>query len=517
MASESLLHRIRRDLPVIGYCLIVGLAATSFGFDQGLTGGFFSMKQYNKDLGYYDKAKGVYAMTAESQTMMMGIEIGSVLVAAVISGYIGSKWGRKVGLVIGNLIGILGVGIQMISHFAAAVVGRALMGVSIAFAAQFCIPYWSEAAPVYLRGFIVVFYQFFINLPTFIGSCVDQGTYKLDNPLAYRIPLVVAMAAPAALLCLIWIVPESPRWLITHGRIEEAKVSMSKIRGRHASVDDVDQEVREIIAYVELEKALESSTSYAECFKGTELCRTLIASVIAAGGQLMGVGFIGAYSTYFFDVIGFSNAFLVTVIVSLCSVAGVLVAFMIVNYVGRRPIMITGSGVLTFCMLAFAVVAQATPARNKAAAKFIIFCICCYSFTYSASWGSVGSVMMGEVPSNRLRSKTLAIAMSASWVSALTVITAIPYLLSAQYANLGTKVGFIFGSIGVCIFIVSWIIIPETKGRSLEQLDEMFMNRIPTREFKSYVCTGLVAGYDVNTFGDEKRAVMGESTHVEKV
>jgi hypothetical protein len=85
------------------------------------------------------------------------------------------------------------------------------MGLAIGFTGQFCIPYWSEAAPEYLRGSIVIFYQFFINIPTFIGACVDQGTYQIASDLAYRIPLICTLITPSILLSLIYWLPESPR------------------------------------------------------------------------------------------------------------------------------------------------------------------------------------------------------------------------------------------------------------------------------------------------------------------
>jgi hypothetical protein len=181
------------------------------------------------------------------------------------------------------------------------------------------------------------------------------------------------------------------------------------------------------------------------------------------------------YSTYFFSVIGFDNAFVINVIVTGCEIFGVFVAFAIVRFVGRRPILVIGAFTQGFCMLAFSILAEAAP-NSVLATKFLIAFICIFCFTFSVTWGSIGNVVLGEVPSNRLRSKTISIAMSVSWVVALAVITGVPYLLSPDYANLGTKIGFIFGGISVFVFLGAIFIIPETKDRSLEEIDEMFMN-----------------------------------------
>lgn len=125
--------------------------------------------------------------------------------------------------------------------------------------------------------------------------------------------------------------------------------------------------------------------------------------------------------------------------------------------------------------MTFAIVGVAAP-NSTAAAKCLVAFTCLYIFTYGATWGPVPQVILGEVPSNRLRSKTMALATTVNWMCTLFIICGMPYLISDSYANLGTKVGFIFG--GCTILTVFWTIfsLPETKDRTLEQIDEMFLN-----------------------------------------
>lgn len=208
-------------------------------------------------------------------------------------------------------------------------------------------------------------------------------------------------------------------------------------------------------------------------------------------------------------------------------------ALFAVKYVGRRPLLITGCAVNAFCMLAFASIAEAAP-NSRAASKCLIAFICIFCFTFAATWGPVCPILIGEVGSNRLRTKTVAIGMASNWILCLAVLTSLPYLLDAQYANLGTKVGFIFGSLTTVLLVLVVFFLPETKDRSLEEIDEMFINvslllsprnilqasftdkfnlqAVPTREFKNYVCTGQAAGYDVR---DVLKKV--DITEIEKV
>jgi hypothetical protein len=126
-------------------------------------------------------------------------------------------------------------------------------------------------------------------------------------------------------------------------------------------------------------------------------------------------------------------------------------------------------------MFAFAVITTADP-TSKAAAKSVAAFICIFTFTYSATWGTVVPVVVGEIPSNRLRSKSLGFSVSFTWAGAILVICGAPYLIQPQYANLGTKVGFIFGGLTVPLLLFAIFFVPETKGRTLEEIDEMFLN-----------------------------------------
>ncbi|OJJ49998.1 hypothetical protein ASPZODRAFT_157007 [Penicilliopsis zonata CBS 506.65] len=496
----------RSNLKVIGYCLIVAFAATNFGFDQGETGGFFAMEQFAKDFGVYDASTDSYGLTAGSITCMYGLEIGAMALAAFASGFIGSRWGRKLGLVLCAITGLIGAALQMVASWPAQLVGRIFMGASIGLCGNFTIPYWSEAAPAGIRGIVCIFYQLFTNIPNFIGACVDQATYEMPNRWSYRIPLLTTMISPLLLLSLVWIVPESPRWLITKDRVEEARKSLRKIRGKTIPQAELDRELDEAIAFTALERELEESTSYLECLKGTDLRRTLIACLAMSGQQLTGIAFVSGYSTYFFEEVGISNSFLDTVIVDACTIAGPVSALILCRFVGRRPILLLGTFICGFSMFALSIVSQAAP-NSTAAGNCLVAFTCIYSYSYGLSWGAFGPVVMGEIPSNRLRSKTISLSLTINWLWCLAIITSVPYLLSAEYANLGTKLGYLFGAMNVVLLIITWIIVPETKDRTLEEIDEMFLNAVPTKEFKSYVCTGEAAGYDIRGMNKEKERI----------
>lgn len=181
------------------------------------------------------------------------------------------------------------------------------------------------------------------------------------------------------------------------------------------------------------------------------------------------------YGTYFFLITGINNPFLITVITSVCGLAGSASAFPLVKYFGRRPILLVGGVCCSLSMLIFAIVGVARP-NSVSAARCLVAFTCTFIFTYGATWGPVPQAILGEIPSNRVRSKTVSIATSINWLCTLFIVCGSPYLLSDSYANLGTKMGFIFGGCTVFGTVWTYLYLPETKDRTLEEIDEMFLN-----------------------------------------
>jgi len=192
--------------------------------------------------------------------------------------------------------------------------------------------------------------------------------------------------------------------------------------------------------------------------------------------------------------------------------AGSLTSFLLIKYTGRRKSLIGGSLVCGLSMLLFAIVAVAAPG-SEAAAKCLVAFVSLFIFSYGATWGPVTQVVVGEISSTKLRSKTISLGTSVGWLCDILIVCRTPYLIDVNHANLGAKVGFIFGSCEVVICLWTCFVLPETKDRSLEEIVEMFLNvsshssfcdlsthdeqGISTHKFRSYVATGEVRGLSV--------------------
>ncbi|KAG0646297.1 putative glucose transporter rco-3 [Hyphodiscus hymeniophilus] len=451
-------------------------------------------------------------MSAGHQTIMYGIQLGFVCVACIISGPIGARYGRRVGLGLCCITSIIGPAVQAgVTTYAGLVVGRAIAGLGIGFAANFVIIYWSEAAPVELRGLIVVMYQGLINLAQFVGAAINEGTHTMDIRWAYRGPLLTELAAPLILFAFLFWIPDTPsKYILAFSSYLAQCVRMVHFSGRNRQGNmsqcpnflyDAHLKTRTQLVHANFNDldGLEFRSSQ-RLYSLSFSCFLLIT--------------LYRYGTYFFSITGINNPFVVTVITSVCGMAGSAAAFPLIKYFGRRPILIIGAASSAICMLTFAIVGAVAP-NSQAADKCLVAFTSIFIFTYGATWGPVPQVVLGEIPSNRLRSKTIAIATTINWACTLLIICGIPYLLSDSFANLGAKVGFIFGGITVFSFFWALFFLPETKGRTLEEIDEMFLNvrsrsltyassadiiqNIPPRQFKSYVTTGQAGDLSVDS------------------
>ena len=167
--------------------------------------------RYNFDFGVYNEAAGTNVLSAPQISGLSGTTLASAAVSAGFAGTIGTRWGRKIGLVVAAVSYITGVLIQVVAtSYATLIVGKVANGFGIGFAANFVIPYWAETAPVSRRGSIIVMYQALINLAQFVGQCTVRGSSELTTRWAYRGPLMTEFLPPLILLCGIYWVPESP-------------------------------------------------------------------------------------------------------------------------------------------------------------------------------------------------------------------------------------------------------------------------------------------------------------------
>lgn len=334
-----------------------------------------------------------------------------------------------------------------------------------------------------------------------IAIVVPYGTQArwggdVNDLRAFRVALYAALALPTITLILeLFLLVESPYYLLMRGRKEEARKSLDYINGTAPGYDS-DRALAELEYTLEKEAelaTLEKDSSYLDCFKGVDRRRTFCAVFPAITQNLTGQNLTGTYMTYFFSLAGESDPLISSVISSVLSLfANFCTFFLLENKrIGRWRLLFGGVIVMTFSMLAIALIDTINHSSfNYASGVMLFFFVALFGAASAMGPGAAGWVYTGESGSSRLRSKCTTLGTVGNAIVGLVMTSVIPYLLDADEANWGAKTGYLFFGLGLGCCVVIYFFIPEYSGRSFAQLDELFERRIPARKFASTVCTG---------------------------
>jgi len=280
------------------------------------------------------------------------------------------------------------------------------------------------------------------------------------------------------------LLPETPRYLIRSGKFDKAARSLSQLRRLPVDHEAIRQELDEIQANHEYELSL-GKASYLDCFRGKILKRQMTGCLLQGLQQLTGINFIFYYGTQYFKNSGITNAFIVSMITSSVNTASTLPGLYAIDKWGRRPLLLWGAIGMTVSQLLVAILGTTTTgqdangtvfSKNLGAQKASIAFVCIYIFFFASTWGPIAWVVTGEIFPLKTRAKSLSMTTATNWLLNWAIAYSTPYLVNygPGNANLQSKIFFIwFACCFLCITFV-YFMIYETKGLSLEQIDELY-------------------------------------------
>ncbi|GMF78951.1 unnamed protein product [Aspergillus oryzae] len=250
--------------------------------------------------------------------------------------------------------------------------------------------------------------------------------------------------------------------------------------------------IRELLkAQAEEQQELHKATSIWDCFRGSNRRRTIIAIGVQVLQQAQGVSFIQNFIVTFMEQLKFPDPLRTNLMVTGCSFAVHIITFFSFDKIGRRYSLCIGAILLGGTMFGTGIAiatgdtsSGSSPAATASIALLILW-YCMYGFT----WGPGCWVVAGEVGTGQLRERTLFLASMGSFLTSVPINFVNPYV----QARLGGSVTFIYGGFSVVALVWVFLMVPETRGRSLEELDDMFQAEVPTRRFKKYECSGIGA------------------------
>ncbi len=465
---------------------VVSLVIIMDGYDTALIGSLFAFPNFQKRFGVEVGTTGTYQIQAKWQTALgLSSPLGNV-VGIFLNGILTEKYGHKKTL-LGSIVWLTGC--IFISFFAPNVavlfVGELLCGLAWGVFTTMGPAYASEVTPVVLRGFLETFVVLCWGIGQLISYGVLDGLTGNTTEWGWRIPFAVQWVWPVMIIPLMLFAPESPWWLVRKGRIQEAEHALARLSSTSIDPAQIHNAVALMVETTELERSMTEGASYLDCFRGDNLWRTEIGAVAWLAQVLVGFG-ITSYTTYFFEQAGLStsNAYKLTVGQGGLHFVCVLLSVFITARHGRRPVFIYGALFLSLCMLiiGFVAIAPTTAATGYGSATVYMFWYACYELTI----GPISYIIVGEVSSTRLRSKSIGLARNAYNLVNIAATCVVPYVMNPTEANWKGKAGFLAAGFALLCALWGYYRLPETKDRTYEELDILFSKNLHAKDFSGY-------------------------------
>jgi MFS transporter, SP family, general alpha glucoside:H+ symporter len=328
-----------------------------------------------------------------------------------------------------------------------------------------------------------------INMCWVLGQLTGTGVVHamISDPStwSYRLPFALQWAWAVPLTVIVTFAPEGPWWLIRHGRDADARHALTRLTKKANPHIDIDQMIAVMRFTDATEKRLSpgASSSYGDCFRGTNRRRTEIAAMVWLTQALCGAALIG-YAPYFYEQAGFDtrNSFrLSTGTFGLAMIGGVM-SWLLLRRMGRRLIYLTGLGALFALLVAAGIVSATLPTRpggNWIVGSLVVALV----FVYSVTIGPACYVMVAEIPSTRLRVKTVVLARVAYNLATLVNNVLTPFMLNPTEWNWGGRTCLWYAGTAMICFAWAMIRLPETRGLSYIELDILFDKKAPAAKF----------------------------------
>lgn len=501
--KSTLLEALRQYPKATTWSAVVSLCIIMDGYDTALMGSLFGFPAFQKKFGHYIPRKDEYGLDAKWQMGLgMASPVGNVLGVA-LNGYLTDRYGHKI-ILHGALLAL--TGLIFIQIFAQSVevllVGQLLCGVPWGMFNTMAPAYASEVAPLVLRSYLETWVVCCWGIGQFFSYAVLFSLNTRSDEWAFRIPFAVQLVWPVVIVPLAAFCPESPWWLVRQGRYDRAERSLMRLTSGENKQDRVKKAVALMIETNKLEQDLSEDTSYMACFRGTDLRRTEIASVSWAIQVLSGF-VIQGYATYFFQQAGLNanNSFKMTLGIGGVHLLGNMLSAVLTGNYGRRRLFLVGCVVLSVFMFIIGAISfgPRTPAFGFATSAVYLVWFAIWEVTI----GPLPYIINGEVSSTRLRGKTIAIARAAYLVTSISGTVVAPYILNPEWADWGGKTGLLTGGLTIVSLGWAWFRLPETRGRTYEELDVLFAEKLPAREFAKAI---------IQRDGGELRVVRGNAS-----
>ena len=433
---------------------ISALAGLLFGYDTGVISGAILFVQKDFSLS-----------TIQEEVVVAAVLLGCVA-GAMFGGELADKFGRRSTLMQVAILFVIGaIGTALAPNATWLAVGRVVVGVAIGVASFTAPLYISEVSPPRVRGRLVSLNQLMITIGIVVSYLAD---YALAGAEAWRWMFGLAAVPAIVLFAGLLFLPESPRWLMSRSRGDEARGLLGKIR----ESGDVEGEIAEIAASLSEQKG-----SWRELFDASLRPALIVGIGLAVFQQFTGINTVIYYAPTIFQFAGFKSAaaILATVGVGVVNVLMTILALRLLDRAGRRPLLLYGivGMVISLGVLGYAFL---LPSLSNVIAWIAVISLAVYVACFAIGLGPVFWLMIAEIYPLKIRGRAMGVATVANWGSNLLVALTFLSLLHA----LGRAWTFwLYAIVGILSWMFVYWMVPETKGRTLEEIEASWRKHAP--------------------------------------
>lgn len=416
-------------------------------------------------------------ITEVQEEVFVGILSIISLFGSLAGGKTSDAIGRKWTMALAAIVFQSGAGIMALAtSFTVLMIGRFLAGIGVGFGIMIAPVYIAEIAPSVSRGSLTSFPEIFINLGILLGYISNYVFSGLPAHINWRIMLAVGIIPSIFIGGSLFVIPESPRWLVMQNRIDEARTVLYKTNEDTGEVEGKLAEIQEAAKFMKQDKSEERAV-WREMLNPTPGVRRML--ITGCGIQII-QQITGIDATVYYSPTIFKNAGIqgnkqilaATVAVGFTKTTFILIAIFLIDKAGRKPLLYVSTIGMTFCLLTLGLTLS-TLGNTALGIVLVVLCVCGNVAFFSVGIGPICWVVSSEIFPLKLRAQAAAVGAVGSRVSSGLIAMS---FLSVTHAITVGGTFLVFAAVSALSVAFVHKYVPETKGKSLEQIEMLFQN-----------------------------------------
>lgn len=479
---------------IYSIALIATIGGLMFGFDISSVSSFVSQKHY---VEYFNHPSSI------GQGGITASMAGGSFLASLVNPFLADPLGRRVCMQIASLFWMIGALIQSSAQNQLQLIcGRLIAGLGIGVLTSTAPSYCSEISPKRVRGLIGCLFQWAVTIGIMVMFFMSYGCSQIDGVASFRIAWGLQIIPGLLLFVGVPFLPESPRWLANHGRWDEAEEVVANVNAKGNREDrDVIIELEEIKEQVIIDEQSKSVT-YFELFNKRNLRRTVVGISAQVWQQMCGMNVMMYYIVYIFEMAGFTGNtnLIASSIQYVLNVVMTIPALIFIDKVGRRPLLLVGGVFMMIWLFAVAGllatysypvdavdgnknVTIKIPKSDTKASHAVIACSYLFVCSFLPTWGPLIWLYCSEIFPNVQRAKANGLTTATNWIFNFALAMFVP----SAFKNISWKTYIIFGVFCFVMTIQVFFMFPETRGKTLEEISQIWIDNVPPWRSASYV------------------------------